>query len=101
MGADVVYAWPCSEIAVMGAEGAVRVLYKKEIAAAADPVARAAELAAEYRQKFSSPYEAAAKAMINDVIEPAQTRAAVAMAVRNTLSKRETRPPKKHGNIPL
>ncbi len=101
MGADIVYAWPCSEIAVMGAEGAVGVLYKREIAAAADPKKKAAELAAEYREKFSSPYEAAAKAMINDVIEPAQTRGIVAMALRNTLSKRETRPPKKHGNIPL
>src|SRR5690606_18226619 len=59
MGADIVYAWPCSEIAVMGAEGAVGVLYKREIAAAADPKAKAAELAAEYREKFSSPYEAA------------------------------------------
>jgi propionyl-CoA carboxylase beta chain len=101
MGADVVYAWPCSEIAVMGAEGAVGVLYKKEIAAAAEPKKKAAELAAEYRAKFSSPYEAAGKAMINDVIEPAQTRGLVALALRNTLSKRDTRPPKKHGNIPL
>jgi propionyl-CoA carboxylase beta chain len=101
MGADIVFAWPCSEIAVMGAEGAVGVLYKKEIATAADPKKKAAELAAEYREKFSSPYEAAAKAMINDVIEPAQTRGVVAMALRNTLPKRETRPPKKHGNIPL
>ncbi len=101
MGADLVYAWPCAEIAVMGAEGAVNVLYKKEISAAEDPQKRAAELAAEYREKFSSPYEAAAKAMITDIIEPAQTRGVVAMALRNTLSKRETRPPKKHGNIPL
>jgi propionyl-CoA carboxylase beta chain len=101
MGADAVYAWPCSEIAVMGAEGAVSVLYKKEIAAASDPKKKAAQLAAEYRAKFSSPYEAAAKAMINDVIEPAQTRGVIAMALRNSLSKRETRPPKKHGNIPL
>ncbi|MBI5767131.1 MAG: acyl-CoA carboxylase subunit beta [Verrucomicrobia bacterium] len=101
MGADFVYAWPCSEIAVMGADGAVGVLYKKEISAAADPKAKAAELAADYRAKFSSPYQAAAKAMINDIIEPAQTRGVVAMALRNTLSKRETRPPKKHGNIPL
>jgi propionyl-CoA carboxylase beta chain len=101
MGADFVYAWPCSEIAVMGADGAVGVLYKKEIAAAAEPKVMAAKLAAEYREKFSSPYEAAAKAMINDVIEPAQTRGIVAFALRNTLSKRETRPPKKHGNIPL
>lgn len=101
MGADVVFAWPTAEIAVMGAEGAVRVLYKREIAGAPDPKKKADELAAEYRQKFCSPYEAAAKAMINDVIEPSQTRGYVSMALRNTLSKRENRPPKKHGNIPL
>lgn len=101
LGADLVYAWPCAEIAVMGAEGAANVLFKKEISAAADPKAKAAELAAEYREKFASPYEAASKAMITDIIEPAQTRAVVSMALRNTLSKRETRPPKKHGNIPL
>jgi propionyl-CoA carboxylase beta chain len=101
MGADLVFAWPTAEIAVMGAEGAVKVLYKKEIAGAADPKAKEKELADEYRAKFAAPYEAAGKAMITDVIEPAQTRGIVAMALRNTLSKRETRPPKKHGNIPL
>jgi Acetyl-CoA carboxylase, carboxyltransferase component (subunits alpha and beta) len=101
LGADLVFAWPTAEIAVMGAEGAVKILYKKEIAEAPDPAARAAELAAEYRERFASPYAAASKAMITDVIEPAQTRSAVALALRNTLSKRETRPPKKHGNIPL
>jgi propionyl-CoA carboxylase beta chain len=101
MGADLVFAWPTAEIAVMGAEGAVKVLYKKEISSAADPVAREKELAKQYREKFASPYEAAARAMITDVIEPAQTRGIVALALRNTLSKRETRPPKKHGNIPL
>jgi propionyl-CoA carboxylase beta chain len=101
MGADLVFAWPTAEIAVMGAEGAVNVLYKREIAAAADPVAAAAAYAAEYREKFTSPYRAAGKAMITDIIEPAQTRAIVGLALRNTLSKRETRPPKKHGNIPL
>ncbi len=101
MGADVVYAWPTAEIAVMGAEGAVKVLYKKEIAAAKDPKAREAELVAEYREKFASPYQAARKGMITDIIEPSQTRANLAMALRNTLSKRETRPPKKHGNIPM
>lgn len=101
MGADVVYAWPTAEIAVMGAEGAVKILYKREIAAAADPKKAEAELVAEYRDRFCSPYEAAKKAMITDVIEPAETRAAVAMALRNTLTKRETRPPKKHGTIPL
>jgi propionyl-CoA carboxylase beta chain len=101
MGADAVYAWPTAEIAVMGAEGAVKVLYKREIAAAKNPKAKEAELAAEYRAKFSSPFQAARKGMITDVIEPAQTRATLALALRNTLSKRETRPPKKHGNMPL
>ncbi len=101
MGADIVYAWPSAEIAVMGAEGAVKILFKREISSASDPAAKEKELAAEYREKFASPYEAAGKAMIADVIEPAQTRGVLAMALRNTLSKRETRPPKKHGNIPL
>jgi len=101
MGADVVYAWPTAEIAVMGAEGAVKILYKREISAAADPKAKEAELVAEYRERFCSPYEAAAKAMITDVIEPSETRATISMALRNTLTKRETRPPKKHGTIPL
>ncbi|MBC8010131.1 MAG: acyl-CoA carboxylase subunit beta [Burkholderiales bacterium] len=101
MGADQVYAWPCAEIAVMGADGAVKILFKREIAAAADPAAKEKELAADYRDKFASPYEAASKAMITDVIAPSETRGVVAMALRNTLSKREPRPPKKHGNIPL
>ncbi|MFA6960065.1 MAG: acyl-CoA carboxylase subunit beta [Opitutaceae bacterium] len=101
MGADLVYAWPCAEIAVMGADGAAKVLFKREIAAAENPKAKEKELAAEYREKFASPYTAARKGMITDVIEPAQTRSIVALGLRNTLSKRETRPPKKHGNIPL
>jgi propionyl-CoA carboxylase beta chain len=101
MGADFVYAWPSAEIAVMGAEGAVKILYKREITAAKDPKARESELVAEYREKFCSPYEAAKKAMITDVITPAETRAIVSLALRNTLTKRETRPPKKHGTIPL
>lgn len=101
MGADAVYAWPTAEIAVMGAEGAAKILYKKEIAAAKDPKAKEAELVADYRAKFCAPYEAAKKAMITDVIVPAETRAVVSLALRNTLTKRETRPPKKHGTIPL
>jgi propionyl-CoA carboxylase beta chain len=101
MGADAVYAWPCAEIAVMGAEGAVKILFKREIAAAEDPKKEEARLGAEYRAKFCTPYEVAKKAMITDVISPAETRAAVAFALRNTLSKRDTRPPKKHGTIPL
>ncbi len=101
MGADFVYAWPTAEIAVMGADGAVRILYKREIAAAQDPKAREKELVAEYRDRFCSPYEAARKAMITDVIAPAETRAAVSLALRATLGKRESRPPKKHGTIPM
>lgn len=101
MGADLVYAWPSAEIAVMGAEGAVRILYKREIAAAKEPKAREKELIAEYRARFCSPYEAAKKAMITDVIAPAETRAAVSLGLRTLLGKREVRPPKKHGTIPM
>ncbi|SPE59078.1 propionyl-CoA carboxylase, carboxyltransferase subunit [Verrucomicrobia bacterium] len=101
MGADYVYAWPAAEIAVMGAEGAVKILYKREITAAKDAKAKEAELVAEYRQKFCSPYEAARNAMITDVIAPAETRSTLSLALRNSLTKRETRPPKKHGTIPM
>ena len=101
LGADMVFAWPTAEIAVMGAEGATKILYRNELKNAEDAVARQQELMKEYRDKFASPYQAAGKAMITDVIEPAETRRVLGLAVRNTLSKRETRPPKKHGNIPL
>ncbi len=101
MGADFVFAWPTAEIAVMGAEGAVRVLYNKELKAAADPKAKAAELAAAYRAEFASPYMAAGAGYITDVIDPAITRSTIALSLRKALSKREVRPPKKHGNIPL
>ncbi len=101
MGADFVYAWPTAEIAVMGAEGAVNVLYRKELAEAADPKARAAELAAEYRAQFASPYLSAARGYISDVIDPAESRSVLALSLRKTLNKRELRPAKKHGNLPL
>lgn len=101
MGADLVFAWPTAEIAVMGAEGAVKIIYRREIEAARDSKAKEAELVSEYRERFASPYQAAAHAMIADVIEPSRTRPVIALAFRKTLSKRETRPPKKHGNIPL
>jgi propionyl-CoA carboxylase beta chain len=101
MGADMVFAWPCAEIAVMGAEGAVKVLYKDQLAKAADPAKLNSQFVEDYKAKFASPYQAAQLAMITDVIEPAMTRPIVAMALRNTLSKRVTRPGKKHGNIPL
>jgi propionyl-CoA carboxylase beta chain len=101
MGADMVFAWPSAEIAVMGAEGAVKIVFKDEIKAAADPKAAYAEFVADYKEKFASPYQAARGAMITDVIEPAVSRSVLAMAFRNSLSKRVTRPAKKHGNIPL
>ena len=101
MGADMVFAWPTAEIAVMGAEGAVGVLFRGEIKGAADPKAKTKELVEAYRDEFASPYQAAANGMITDVIAPSETRATIAQALRLTLSKRDTRPPKKHGNIPL
>lgn len=101
MGADLVYAWPTAEIAVMGGEGAVKVLFRREIQSADDPAAKTKQLVAEYHGEFASPYQAAANAMITDVIEPSETRSTIALALRKTISKRDTRPPKKHGNIPL
>jgi acetyl-CoA carboxylase carboxyltransferase component len=101
MGADFVYAWPNAEIAVMGAEGAVNILYRKELSEAADRKAKQAELVAEYRAEFASPYLSASHGYITDVIEPAESRSTVALALRKVLNKRELRPAKKHGNIPL
>ena len=101
MGADMAFAWPTAEIAVMGAEGAVNILYRRELKEAADPVARAKEFADEYSRRFASPYLSASKGLITDVIEPSRTRPAVALALRSLLPKRENRPPKKRGNIPL
>ena len=101
MGADLVYAWPTAEIAVMGAEGAVNILYNKELKAAEDRRSKAAELASEYRAEFASPYLSASHGYITDVIQPRETRAVVALALRKLLNKREARPPKKHGDIPL
>jgi acetyl-CoA carboxylase carboxyltransferase component len=101
LGADVVFAWPSAEVAVMGAEGAVQILYGAELEAASDPPARRAELIAGYRADVASPYRAAARAYLTDIIEPGQTRAQVALALRKLSAKRDVRPPKKHGNIPL
>ncbi len=101
MGADFVYAWPTAEIAVMGAEGAINILYSKELKAATDRKTKAAELAAAYRAEFASPYASAGKGYITDVIEPSATRRTVALALRKLLTKREMRPAKKHGQMPL
>lgn len=101
LGADRVLAWPTAEIAVMGAEGAVDVIFRKEIKDAADPKARRQELIDEYRANFATPFAAAACNQVDDVIEPANTRRELAMALDILHSKRELRPPKKHGLIPL
>jgi len=98
---DVSFAWPTAEIAVMGAEGAVNVVFKKEIEAADDPADRRAELITEYRDKFSTPYAAAERGFIDDVIEPAETRPRLIKALRMLSTKREAVPARKHGNIPL
>lgn len=101
LGADLVYAWPSAEIAVMGAEGAVNLLYRKEIKEAGDPMVKRAELVADYRAQFASPYLSASRGYITDVIDPSETRSVLALALRKTLTKRELRPAKKHGTIPL
>ena len=101
MGADVVYAWPTAEIAVMGAEGAVNVLYSRQLKAAEDRRAMTAELAAAYRAEFATPYLSAGHGYVTDVIEPAATRWMVALSLRKAARKREARPAKRHGNMPL
>ncbi|HBR02459.1 MAG TPA: methylmalonyl-CoA carboxyltransferase, partial [Ruminiclostridium sp.] len=101
LGADLVLAWPTAEIAVMGPDGAANIIFKKEIGQADDPAAFRKEKIQEYRDKFSNPYVAAARGYVDDVIEPAQTRQRVASALDMLAGKRETRPSKKHGNIPL
>ncbi|MCK7501400.1 MAG: hypothetical protein MZW92_73460 [Comamonadaceae bacterium] len=102
MGADFVYAWPTAEIAVMGAQGAVNLLYRKELGRGRATAPRsAAELIADYRAEFASPYLSAARGYITDVIAPAETRSVLALSLRKILNKRELRPAKKHGNVPL
>ena len=92
LGADRVFAWPTAEIAVMGAEGAVEVVFRKEVKEADDPKARRAELIDEYRSTFSSPYVAAGRRLVDDIIEPAETRRSLAQALEYLNTKRELRP---------
>ncbi|TFJ95072.1 enoyl-CoA hydratase [Platysternon megacephalum] len=101
LGADRVYAWPTAEIAVMGAEGAAGVVFRREIAAAEDPEAKRAELVQHYRDAFSTPYVAASRGLVDDIIEPSETRLHIARALEQLAGKRDIRPPKKHGLIPL
>ncbi|MFN8730355.1 MAG: carboxyl transferase domain-containing protein, partial [Planctomyces sp.] len=101
LGADAVAAWPSAEIAVMGAEGAVEVIFRKEILEAADPAAKRAEMIELYRSLFSNPYVAAGRRMVDDIIEPADTRIYIARALEALRTKRDLRPVKKHGTMPL
>ena len=98
---DINLAWPSAEIAVMGPDGAVNIIFRKELEKAKDPVARTAELVADYREKFASPYVAAERGYIDDVIEPKETRPRLINALEMLSNKRDTNPAKKHGNIPL
>ncbi len=98
---DVNLAWPTAEIAVMGPDGAVNIIARKELEQAKDPAKRKAELVAEYREKFANPYIAAQRGFIDDVIEPKETRPRLINALEMLQNKRESNPPKKHGNIPL
>jgi propionyl-CoA carboxylase beta subunit len=98
---DLNYAWPTAEIAVMGPDGAVNIIYREEIANAADPEATKQKLTQEYRDHFANPYVAASRGYIDDVIEPHQTRAKLIAGLEMLQNKRDTNPPKKHGNLPL
>jgi acetyl-CoA/propionyl-CoA carboxylase carboxyl transferase subunit len=101
LGADVNYAWPTAEIAVMGPEGAVNILYRKELEAAEDTEQRRQELIDEYREEFANPYTVADLGFVDDVIEPPQTRQRLVQDLEMLRSKRDSQPEKKHGNIPL
>jgi acetyl-CoA carboxylase carboxyltransferase component len=101
IGADLAYAWPTAELAVMGPQGAVEIVYRRELQNAADPVARRAELVNEYTEKYSNPYAAAERGYIDDVIDPADTRIKLIAGLSMLQSKREELPRRKHGNMPL
>jgi propionyl-CoA carboxylase beta chain len=98
---DFNYAWPTAEIAVMGPEGAVNILYRRELENAPDAAARRAEKTAEFRETFANPYVASSRGFIDEVIRPRQTRRKIISALEGCGSKRASNPPKKHGNIPL
>ena len=99
--ADFNFAWPTAEVAVMGPEGAVNIVFRRELADADDPDARREELIADYRERFANPYTAAERGYVDDVIEPRRTRPVLIDALETGLTKREERPQRKHGNIPL
>jgi propionyl-CoA carboxylase beta chain len=98
---DLNFAWPTAEIAVMGPEGAVNILHRREIEAAADPEALRARKVAEFREKFANPFVAAGRGFVDGVIQPRTTRRRLITALASLETKRDRNPPKKHGNIPL
>jgi acetyl-CoA carboxylase carboxyltransferase component len=101
IGADLAYAWPSAELAVMGPQGAVEIVYRRELQQAADPAARRAELVAEYTERYANPYAAAERGYVDDVIDPAETRRKLVAGFELLRSKREELPRRKHGNMPL
>jgi acetyl-CoA carboxylase carboxyltransferase component len=101
IGADLAFAWPSAELAVMGPQGAVEILYKRELQSSADPAKRRAELVDDYVDRFANPYVAAERGFVDDVIDPAETRRKVVAGFEMLLSKREELPHRKHGNVPL
>ena len=101
LGADRVIAWPTAEIAVMGAEGAAEIVFRHEIDSAENKAVRRQELVDDYRNTFSNPFVAAGRRLVDDIIDPAETRKVLAEALESLHTKRELRPAKKHGLIPL
>jgi propionyl-CoA carboxylase beta chain len=98
---DLNLAWPTAEIAVMGPDGAVSIVFRRELEEAEDPIAKKAELVKDYREKFASPYVAAERGYIDDIIEPRDTRARLINGLSVFQNKRDSNPARKHGNIPL
>ena len=98
---DINYSWPTGEVAVMGAEGAVNIVYRNEIRASDRPDELRAELIQDYEDRLINPYVAASRGMIDDVIDPRETRPKIIRALEMLANKRESLPPKKHGSIPL
>jgi acetyl-CoA carboxylase carboxyltransferase component len=98
---DINFAWPSAEIAVMGPEGAVNIIFRKEMESAVDMQTRKTELVADFRDKFANPYVAAERGFLDDIIEPSETRPRLINALEMLRNKRDVNPSKKHGNIPL
>ena len=101
IGSDLCFAWPSAELAVMGPQGAVGIVYKRELDAAPDPVARRAELVEEYTERYANPYIAAERGYVDDVIDPADTRRMLVRGLSLLRTKKEELPKRKHGNVPL